>query len=101
MSLFKSTINEGLGLDIGTNNIKAVWLKKSRNLVRLMAYNILPIDSSTFAKNSIAKKINPINLQFSSINKLDMSVALYNKWHQRWIELGGKKMIAWDICHFE
>jgi type IV pilus assembly protein PilM len=55
MRLFEST-NEGLGLDIGTNNIKAVWLKKSRGLIRLMAYNNLPIDPLTFGKNSIIKK---------------------------------------------
>jgi type IV pilus assembly protein PilM len=57
MALFEST-NEGLGLDIGTSDIKAVWLKKSKGLIRLMAYNTLAIPSDIFSKNSIAKKDN-------------------------------------------
>ncbi len=55
MSLFNST-NEGLGLDIGTSSLKAVWLKKSRRLVRLMAYNSLPLLSGIFNKDTIIKK---------------------------------------------
>lgn len=24
-----------------------------------------------------------------------------DKWHKRWVDLGGREMIEWDKCHFE
>jgi type IV pilus assembly protein PilM len=55
MALFEST-NDGLGLDIGNSSIKAIWLKKSRGLVRLMAYDDKPLPDGAFSKDSIIKK---------------------------------------------
>ena len=95
----KSAHQRGMAMDIYflKKGLKNVWLGNDE----IPAQIINGKTQKEVNENATKKKINPINLQFSPINELDMSANLYNKWHQRWVELGGKKMIAWDICHFE